>query len=163
MRNSPDLAPIRPSTKEAPGSHPSASSLPFGLLFICIQQNGPSLWSVVLTIIAQGQVTTSSTSGPLPLGPSPCPNPWQPPICYLASVTIVLFVHMCYTNGIIYVYNLGDPLPSFIQHPAFETHPRCVYGRSLPLGRRVVFPDANIPVRFPCLSLTNGHLSCSRV
>ena len=56
MGNSTELAPTLPSTKEAPGT-PFHFQLPLWAS-ICIQQNGPSPWPVVLRIVAQGQVTT---------------------------------------------------------------------------------------------------------
>ena len=85
---------------------------------------------------------------------SPRPNPWQPPICSVICRYSFVSAHVLHKWNHT-VYNLRDPLPSFFQPRAFETHPPCVYGRSLPLGRRVVFLDVSVPVRFPYHSLTD--------
>lgn len=115
-------------------------------------------WTFSVVCSAKNRSTrtgnTPSTQDPHHSDPALAPNPWQPPICSVICRYSFISAHVLHKWNHT-VYNLRDPLPSFVQHHAFETHLRCVYGRSLPLGRRVVFPDVNVPVRFPYHSLTD--------
>ena len=132
MGNSTELAPTLPSTKEAPGT-PFHFQLPLWSS-ICIQQNGPSPWPVVLRIVAQGQVTTPSASGPSPLRPPLALTPGKHRSA-LSSAAIVLFMHTCYINGIIqYITSETHFLLSFSIVPLRPIRLVCMDGPFLMAG-----------------------------
>lgn len=132
-RNSPELAPTLPSTKEAPGSHPSASSLP--LVFYL----HTAKWTFCVVCTAKNH-STRTGNHPLhirTLTTQTLPSPLTPGNhrSVLSSAAIVLFLHTCYINGIIqYITSETHFLLSFSIVPLRPIRLVCMDGPFLLAG-----------------------------